>query len=133
MEQNKQLQLVTFEQAKKLKELGFDWETKNLYSCGGEGFDIPAHSPDWKRELNNGDVILAPSVALALKWFRDVKGYLCYTSFHYVKQKIKYAFFILLPDNTVSTSSKYFFNTQEAAESALLDKLLELAERKNVG
>jgi hypothetical protein len=35
--QTKQLQLVTFEQAKRIKELGFDRETYYVYDYGYDG------------------------------------------------------------------------------------------------
>jgi hypothetical protein len=123
----KQLQLVNFEQAKRLKALGFDWETQEYYHPNGEILDLLFYS-------KNGG-IKAPTVALVLKWIRDEKGYDCMVHRSYA-------------DNTKYLGEVYKFdandverayiqsvrikqqNTYEAAESALLDELLTIMEEE---
>jgi len=69
---NKELQLVTYEQAKRLKEAGFDWITEHAYIFYNDtdslklygGYMYYSYEKNWFQ---------APSVCLALKWFRDVK------------------------------------------------------------
>lgn len=68
-EEDKQLDIVSREQAQKLKQLGFDWPSEGHYSHGGilfKGMKI-------KLEQTLGlDAALAPSVPLALKFLRKV-------------------------------------------------------------
>jgi hypothetical protein len=127
---NNQLQLVSFEQAKRLKEAGFDWFTDKFHAT-----------------LPNGEIEIwgsafcerttpAPTVALALKWFRDVKkitmeigdcGYDPDDNRYYDA-----CFFIgddLWNPTYVGDADKKYF-TYEAAERALLDKLLTLIEKE---
>jgi hypothetical protein len=117
-----QLPPVTFEQAKRLKELGFDWETRHYY------FD----EDEENRELEYGDefdynhgiygyeTTSAPTVALALKWMRD---------------EINMHKIVTAHTGCFSTESYYMANGKEfddydAAESALLDELLTILEDK---
>ena len=83
---------VTYEQAVKLKELGFDWDCGMYYAtqCYCEGnnpyyFDTISTgdliaSPKYKEDEDDGWVIdeeysvLAPTIYLAQKWLRNVKG-----------------------------------------------------------
>ena len=122
--QEKALQLVSLTQAKKLKELGFDWEVTSLYDMGKDNLLYRnSNFGDWNAESKYE--VSAPSIPLALKWFRDVKDM-------YIGAVI----------NTIEGSknggiSKYRYtnnrddtpyNTYEEAESALLDALLEYCE-----
>lgn len=72
---SEQLQLCDFEQAKLLKESGFDWEVISFYDKYGKAIAMP-NSPT--KNNNNDEYYSAPTVALALKWLRDVKGLHCY-------------------------------------------------------
>ena len=65
--QEKALQLVSLAQAKKLKELGFDWGTYYYYNIKNKLRMGPTN-------YYNDDEKPAPTISLALKWFRDVKG-----------------------------------------------------------
>ncbi len=109
---NNQLPLVTHEQARRLKKLGFDWPVFNYYANENR----------------------PPTVALALKWMRDVKGFAmaigdCHIAGNVFE--VEYMFSI-----TPHKGNRMNFNipthgTYEAAESALLDKLLKLIENEN--
>ena len=114
-----QLQLATLEQAKKLKELGFDEKTQLFYI-----------------QAKSGDRIYIPPVALALKWLREVKR-ICVDIItcqkkreesrlwmYEVKSDNGYRLMPLRPDQTA--------NTYEEAESAGLDLALDkLLKEKN--
>jgi len=66
------LQNVTFEQAKRLKAVGYDWCCRSWYNSDGV-----FRSCDFSEVENyNGSdgLFTAPTVALALKWCRDVKS-----------------------------------------------------------
>ena len=77
----KELQLVSYEQLRKLKNLGFDWDAKN-YRCIVENKPIE-ECKDCKYNGNTDRCNYVsknfrmgfPTIALALKWFRDEKGY----------------------------------------------------------
>ena len=60
----KQLQLVTFKQAKKLKEAGFDWKVYYWYNSDGS---LSCFVENLDRNTKNMGVS-APNIALALKW-----------------------------------------------------------------
>lgn len=84
---------VSFEQSKKLKELGFDWNVSHFYSqgelrpnndifCSDE--DIVVYIDDLLHDMNNflTYVYSAPTLAQAAKWLRKVKGIaVCVQSF----------------------------------------------------
>ncbi|MDR2293348.1 MAG: hypothetical protein LBE11_07750 [Prevotellaceae bacterium] len=107
----KELQLVSFEQAKRLKALGFDWECF-AWIDGNE----------WRTtdiDLNYG---VFPTVALALKWIRDVKNQTTIVSYDYYCNVYYYL------HNGNSATGEYY--TYEAAESALLDEILKILEQE---
>jgi hypothetical protein len=132
----KELQLVTFEQAKKLKELGFDWpvETGNylidkIPPCYNRVYPIDKLKVgDFIGNNILGITIPAPSVALALKWVRDEKGIS--------------ACIIDLESSEKDTPAQYdfrikgyypypgYYNTCEEAESALLNEVLRFLEEE---
>jgi len=118
----KQLQLVTYEQAKRLKELGFDWEASFAYHSQSQRLFDKA---DIKYELTH--FISAPTVALALKWFRDVKGVDNYVIPHYNPTKQYYGGYEY--DNGSKMETTEMYDTHEECESALLDELLTISEK----
>ena len=63
-----ELQLVTFEQAQRLGKAGFNWPCFYQFRENGDLFS----QMDWSNLKKRR--IAAPTVALALKWFRHVKG-----------------------------------------------------------
>lgn len=76
---------VTFEQAVKLKELGFNWDVSYFYTqgelrsnndtfCSDDGIVI--YIDDLMSDMNNYmiHVYSAPTLAQAQKWLREVKG-----------------------------------------------------------
>jgi len=132
----KQLQLCSFEQAKALKQLGFDWETELCYNFSfnkesamlftvgmasyeiGSGMVSKCNANKWGEFYSS-----APTVALALKWMRDVKGIrngVCDTPNIYYGDYCE--------PNRNSRPATLNFDTYEQAESALLDELIKLCE-----
>jgi len=126
----KQLQLVSFEQAKRLKELGFDWITEYKHArhsyahSDRSGFSIMKWGVfDVPNEMN----CALPSVALALKWIRDVRkieNSVCF--FDVITQGYEGCY--NSTRNVVRLRRHY---TYEAAESALLDELLTILENQS--
>lgn len=119
MSDNKQLQLVTFPQAQRLKASGFDWWTSASYSIDSvyHAHAIPSGS--------EGSYIPAPSVALALKWLRDIRGLLCGIYITFFKNEYQTTI------NSSNNTPKFIriFNDYELAESALLDAALDELEK----
>ena len=119
---NKQLKMVTFKQAKFLKDLGFDWECRIMYDCDGI-LQYESVFSNWNKGSN---FFSAPTVALTLKWFRDVKKTVCTVDFNYYQNsvyKTEYYASIGLNNNDHHWYSENY-DTYEDAESALLDELL---------
>jgi hypothetical protein len=119
MNTKKELQLVTFEQAKRLKAAGFDWETIHLYfEDGSLNFTINDENH------NNDDFAFsAPTVPLALKWFRDVQGF----DYSIIKGRLPFEYSYTLLNGG---QGKLHIKGYEAAESSLLYELLTLIEKE---
>jgi len=118
-----ELQYVSFEQANRLKALGFDW----LASCSyADGVLIETRADNHNAFLLHQ--CSAPTVALALKWLRDVKG----MRFCVVCAECKVTsdgwFYTFLIHGTDVPNSKAF-ETYEESESALLDAVLDVLEK----
>ena len=63
---------VTYDQAIKLKELGFDLKCNHLYSIENPNNII--RTSHYHNEAVITDTILAPTLSQAQKWLREVKG-----------------------------------------------------------
>ena len=125
------LQIVSREQAIRLCEVGFDWETRFFYNKIGKHADtIGVQSEQYYQNWNKGKVyVSAPSIALALKWFRDVKEIHNTVNIHHIRDGFGEIFkYKGVKDfsNLFLTQTEEIFDNYEAAESALLDELLDL-------
>jgi len=135
MEQN-QLQLVTYDQAKRLKALGFDWITDYYYTCEGKSRhfqfeDNDCYPDNWNDSNEEDSFCSAPTVALALKWCRDVKRVHSNISTRGVTVENECTYYGCIPEAGLSSSLiTSLFHYYEQAESALLDKILTLLEQK---
>ena len=131
----KKLQFVTFSQSKRLEALGFDWPVPSFYFKTGE-LCIKDKSElsgckNWRSwyywEATKGIRFSAPTVALALKWMRDVKSIpnvvsiddFDYYSGYFIMDNIKY-----------EIVTHGHIETFETAESALLDELITILEEE---
>lgn len=65
---NRHLPIVTFEQAKKLKDAGFDWPTRSYFPQNSRCVVVD----DIESTNKAVGIYPAPTVAVALKWMRDV-------------------------------------------------------------
>jgi hypothetical protein len=117
----KQLQLVTGKQAKRLDKLGFNWINKFA--------PTPRYDEKGVLYTDNfyplGEYFTAPTVALALKWIRDEKGKKCTIEQYYAGDGYWRYEGCIYGNHKTSV-----FDAYEAAESALLDKLLYLLEKE---
>ena len=123
-----QLQIVTFEQAQRLKEAGFDWDVEAYYSygvlCRAKNVWTYHNFNDNCYSIDEVGVMSAPTVALALKWARDVKG--MRTGVMWSIESCGFEWngqgkFIGLRE---------VYTTYESAESAFLDALLDEIEER---
>jgi hypothetical protein len=123
------LQLVSFSQAKRLKELGFDFELYAFYYCCGTlEVNITKRNNNDPFYSIDSDIYSAPTVALALKWFRDVKGLIGLITSVCSKGKLShYVPFIIGKEVNLPLFEK---NNYELAEKMLLDDLLTILENK---
>jgi hypothetical protein len=124
----KQLRLVTYDQAKRLKALGFDWMVGYHYNISQQkAFKV---SPE--DNYNDSQAFYsAPTVALALKWFRDEKGLFGCAQFAIVNfRKGHYYKYFSFSDKKIAAQSEELFGKYEDAESALLDGLLSVLEKR---
>jgi hypothetical protein len=139
------LQIVSFEQAKRLRQLGFMWADGCLFYYDKWGQLSPALLAGVDEENGNGETFenyielptysgkfgcLAPTTALALKWLRDTKqlrhdgGNYCVDNnyrFWWTRQPV------LKGLDTWQVTKHY--DTYEEAESALLDAVLTELEK----
>lgn len=127
---------VSLEQAKALKELGFDWECRAVYAnnfdspygngfCYGIGFS--------EMNYNNSDFgYSAPTLAQAQKWLREVKELdLDITLYRKIDArekpaKIKRYYNCELSYSEDEEDLYDDFDSYEQAQSAGIDKALEL-------
>lgn len=144
---NKQLQIVSFDQAKRLKEAGFNVECFERWkydrfngevSVGFSDTNPVLRMRDWNVQKIKGFVFFsAPTVALALKWIRDEKGILSHIMFitvSFLREKYGYRGEYIntkkVEDTRWSDSYTPVFDTYEECESYLLEELLTLIEKK---
>lgn len=116
------LPVVTKQQAIKLKKIGFDLEIDYAYR-DGSGMIVPIVGSvlNWNAYDKSQS---APTVALALKWIRDVKNILVVPRPKYLKYDasvLQYPEMIVIQP-VIGEDGK----TYEEAESAGLDKVLYL-------
>ena len=122
----KQLQLVTFEQAKKLKEAGFDYETHYGYwAIGNEDNSYPHLQ---SRNTQYDDSIDAPTVALALQFIFEKYSILGYVKLccHSTGNRGYIYYFDVICDKNKSRESADVYSAPNKAQSALLDELLKI-------
>jgi len=116
---------VTFEQAKKLKELGFDRETYQFFYNSGVKSSIQLLS----NHNQHDNVISISSVSEALDWIREEKEIPCAVTLYIDNDN---TFFYIgeyrIEGNKMFETGPY--DTHPLAESALLDAVLTFLENK---
>jgi hypothetical protein len=125
-------ELIQYEQAVALKELGFN------ESCFGYYYTL--NGKDWKfaekseyyrldDEINIGSKfsLLAPTFSQAFRWFREKYGLYAWIT---MELGNKSTFCWVLSGEHTSTQYAAYFNTYEEAELACLIKLIEIVKTK---
>jgi hypothetical protein len=129
-------EFVTYEQALKLKELGFDelcfgyYQMTEIYNFGDGGFKIKSdmllNTLNGLGRHNSNDIIDAPLNQQAVKWFLDKFNLWCYVypDIH----KKDWNFHIQYYDHNMwgETYIVGGFNSYSEAESACINKLIEI-------
>lgn len=116
---------ITYEQAVKLKELGFDWGCDHYYHLYDEQSTLSA-LPKFENFNKFDKNWSAPTLAQAQKWLREVKE----TEVIVIRiDEDIYSYMIY--GELVNVSSKTHFNFYEQALSAGIDRALELLKQEN--
>lgn len=118
-----ELNVVTFEQAKKLKELGFPQETDSWYYYDIEGKCVPHLQKGGHKEY----CCDAPSLELVNKWLRDEKQIFLYVEPYFPDMdnaNIRFAVKHYKGYSTATYFYKHKHKTYEEALSAIIDKFL---------
>lgn len=150
---NNTLQIVSFEQAQKLKKAGFDWPCFRYYNmdCCSLEDDADKYEYNWNTTCNTDvakrlyedewvevSVCSAPTVALALKFMRDKHNLAC--AVYASASGWSWGVIKGCHDATGGTficgsgsdgpNDGGAWDTFEDCESAMLDKILKLIEEK---
>lgn len=120
---------TTYNQAKRLKELGYKELVHGYYLADGK---LSFHTGifNWNKYATIG-TFSASSVSEALQWIREKKGIPCSVHLEFEvnnKEWFYYGEWGLIGDNKVYTTAT--FDTYPLAESTLLDELLTYLEQK---
>lgn len=120
--------IVTFEQAKRLKELGFDGLSHHAYwNKGNKGYKlVHLHEDYWNRAV--GGMIAVPTVSDALDWLREEKGIVCGINIHRGKSWVYNGKYLHRSKLYIRYTPS--FDTHPLAELALLDAVLTYLEEK---
>lgn len=114
-------EFVSYEQAVALKELGFDEMCFSFFDRDGKLYESEG---TYKRNENVWEhEAIAPLKQQVFRWFREKYDY-----HHVIKHNKKY---VGIAYSSVVNFSIDEFNTYKEAESACIDKLIELAPHYN--
>ena len=121
---------ITFEQAKLLKELGFDWECDHIYS-----FTYHNHNKPIFQQYETTDHYevekywYAPTLAQAQKWLREVKGVKVYVKPLFSSEEYEYC--ISFKFKGYGGDEDYGVKkTWESALSAGIDEAIKLVKKE---
>ena len=117
-------EFVTYNQALALKELGFDEPCLGLYHNDKTLYPTQCKS----QEQYHGQICSAPLYQQTFRWFRDKHG----LDFNTINTNMWTTFSFVINDipNKNPITTHLDFNTKEEAESACLDKLIEITKTK---
>ena len=119
------IEFVTYEQAVKLKELGFDESCFGFYENGVFIF--------WYDSKQETELLLncsAPLKQQVFRWFRNEHQFDGWATPCYTSDGKFYSFIIENGKESEIDGSYDDFKTYEEAESACVDKLIELIKKK---
>ena len=133
-------EFVTYEQALSLKELGFNEKCLDFYDDNKELF----YNHENKEKIHIGDSVKAPLKQQVFRWFREkysLEIILCPDCFN-EPSKLLREYKIISIDKSIildqCTDQKHWirkgcFVSYEEAESACIDKLIEIVKQQKDG
>jgi len=121
---------VTYNQALALKELGFDEPCMGKYDTKqGDEWLLNIYSGHLNAQFSDKNkACIAPLKSQVFKWFRDNHHLECSPCAVIQRTKKWYNISIVKMDNILDLYDKY--DTYEEAESACIDKLIEIVKAK---
>ena len=126
-----ELQLVSYEQAKDLKELGFsqDLVYGTFYF---ETLESIKPIPFCGMPIEN-EYIVCPSLEVVAKWLRDEKQMYIDVTFGYKQNNVVWCATLsnISHIGNSTLANVYFYNTYEQALSAGIDKAIEILKSKS--
>ena len=127
-------EFVNYEQALTLKELGFNEQCIGYINKLNEEFiyDFERHPNDFIKWCG-GNVIKAPTFSQAFRWFRDnhdLEGDVTHFNDNKFKWSLQVKNITNNPEESKILFSHPFFESYEEAESACLNKLIEIVKEK---
>jgi hypothetical protein len=144
MKTSNQLPLVTYEQAVRLKKMGFGWKTLCYYVQDNDKYDFfdfvtikksdkdcifPFEVFEKNHNRNDEDYFSAPTVALAIKWMLE-KGIFGVVDFGTESRwKGYYYKYVVFSDKKLCATSEMIFGSPLEAESVLLDAMLDVLDK----
>ena len=124
---------VSFEQAKALKELGFDWEVVKGYShFPGEKIKSCNFQEENVNKIYSKWCFAAPTLDQAQKWLRNVKKtYLLIDYEKWFTKPFSLEIYKEVGEKIIHKCYQNGFQTYEEAISAGIDKALEILKQQN--
>ena len=122
---------VSLEVAKLLKQAGFDWACRKIH------YKYPGDAGNWSLEdnyMNHHRILevdyclLAPTLDVAQRWLREVKGYNVLVSHNF--ELNTHGWWILQDNDMLYCNYETQFDTYEEAQEAGIKKILEIILEK---
>ena len=121
---------ITYDQAVKLKELGFDWKCYTFYHwdnwCGLSDSGICENHNMFEKCFS------APTLSQAQKWLREVKDIIVLATCNLDYEKGHEWYWFVDKDVDIE-DPEHFYETYEQALSTAIDKALDLLTQPNNG
>ena len=123
-----QLQLVTLDQARLLKSIGFTWETEHYFMGSGRSFSsdpIDNHNREMTKEKYS-----RPTIAHALMFLREVKGVHGWVQFAYKELPSDWSgFYMRLKERQPRATNVVCEKDPDVALTALLTEILKIVSK----
>jgi hypothetical protein len=129
-------EFIPYDEAKALKELGFDEDCFMMYNQTQleEAVNVNTfklHPLDYNNFGGLPNCISAPLYQQAFRWFREKHDIHSFTDLKWKKNGWDFEMVDMNKMETISSLGKYGFESQEKAELACLKKLIEIVKSEN--
>ena len=119
---------VTYEQAEKLADLGFDYKCIACYD--EEEFDYTGEYNDYNSGYYRYNLISAPTLTQAQKWLREVKGVKVYIKPLFSSEEYEYWISFKFKGFNVGNERYGVEETWEYALSSGIDEAIKLVKKE---